>query len=218
MIRDEASEQIALAEGARTVHDPWIHANDWYAAAYRFVCDGIGQGLRALIVVRVKRRGLAVRRQREERRRVDDALHTRGGGRGDHVSQPADVDVVEVLTPAAPDADECRGMNEGVASCCGTLECDAIADVAVERRAGPAGAARRSGEQDEIVMAAGERAGNRLPEIAGAARQEDLHQRSVLSVSAPVLQQVVDRPVHWNLRRPAEALADRGRIAQEERR
>jgi hypothetical protein len=106
VIRDEPADEIAFGEGAGTVNDAGIHPNKRMPVADRFVGDAIRGDLGPLVVVRFDR-GLQIpRRQGQKRRGVHDLTHSmRGRGRED-VPQAADVDIVEVQPPPAPDADE----------------------------------------------------------------------------------------------------------------
>ena len=68
-------------------------------------------------------------------------------------SQTADVHVVEVGGAPPPDADQCRGVGDRVAASGRPLERCAIADVAVDERAGQAAARRAAREHDQLVAA-----------------------------------------------------------------
>ena len=66
-------------------------------------------------------------------------------------------------------------MRDGVAAGGGALERRAIADVAVDRRAGKPAAAGAAREDHEVVPPRGQRAHDGAAEIPGAARHQHFH-------------------------------------------
>ena len=175
MIRDQPSDQVALGERAWTVHHARVHAHQRAAAVNRFGGDAIGGDFRALIIVGEERLRSIARRQRDERRSVQHARSAERRGSGQHVSKTPDVDVVEVFRPAPPDADERGGMRNRVAASCGELDCRAIANVAVDGRAGKTAAAGVAREDDQLVPSRGQRPDDGAAEIPGAARHHHFH-------------------------------------------
>ena len=116
MIVEQPADEIAFGERSRAVDDARVDANQRAAVTHRFVGQPVGGDLRALIVVRLERRWRAHRRQREKRRGVEDARDAERGRGVQHVAQPADVHIVEILRPAAPDADERGHVADRVAA------------------------------------------------------------------------------------------------------
>jgi hypothetical protein len=88
MIGDEPADEVALSEGSRPVDHAGIDADDRRAVEHRFVRQAIRRHLRPLVVVRLDRRGVAARWQRDERRGIQDARNLKGAGGRQHVAQP----------------------------------------------------------------------------------------------------------------------------------
>ena len=65
--------------------------------------------------------------------------------------QTADVHVVEILPPPAPDADERRRMADRAAPGCCAFERRAVAHVAIDERAGQSAARRGAREHHDVV-------------------------------------------------------------------
>jgi hypothetical protein len=106
---------------------------------------------------------------------VEHARHALRIRHVEDVAQAADVDLVEILAPRPPDADERRGVDDRVAAACRALERRAISDVAVDRASRQAAHARVSRKDDDLVPARGQRRNEGPAEIAGSARHENVH-------------------------------------------
>ena len=175
MIRDQASDEIAFGERSGTVDHARIDANDRAAVLHAFIGETIGGELRALIVIGGNRLSPIARCEGHEGRGIQDARHALSGGGVEHVAQSADVDLVEILAAAAPDADERRRVCDGVASDGGALERGPIANVAIDENAGQATACRRAREDHEVVSASRQREDHGATEIPGASGDEHFH-------------------------------------------
>ena len=162
MIRDQPSDQVALGERAGTVHDARVHAHQRAAVADRLVGEhdrrplscadsrwrGAAPSCRAAAARRTTRC-----RARAAVRSVEAAAST--------LRRPPTLTSSKSSRPAPPDADERGGMRNGVAAARGALDCRAIADVAVDGRAGKAAAAGVAREDHQVVPSRGQRPARR---------------------------------------------------------
>src|SRR5919204_183568 len=174
VIRDEATDQVALGERPRSVHNARVDADQGGALANLRVGQTVGGHLGALVVVRLERDRRAARRQRDERRRVDDAWNAVKLGGGDHIAEAAHVHLVEILAPPPPDADERRRMRDRIAARNGALQRAGIANVAVNRSSRQTAAAGGAREDDRLVSSGGERTDDRRV-VGPEARRVDPH-------------------------------------------
>ena len=175
VIRDQPADEVAFRQQAGAVDHTGIYPDQRRAGGDGVGGDAIGSDLRSLVVVGLERRRLVARRQGKKRGRVDDASEAAARGGVEDVLQAADIDVVEILRPRPPDADQRRRVQRRVAAGGGARDRVAVADVAVgeaARQTAPRGRAR---EDDRIVSARRKRADDRLSQVTGAAGDQHLH-------------------------------------------
>ena len=175
MIRDQTADEVAFGERPRSIDNAGIHADHRTAVGDGTVGEPIGRNLRTLIIVRFERRRSPARRNRNERRGVQHARNLQRRRHRQYVPQPADVHIVEVRAPAAPDADERRGVGDRVAAGGRALERGAVADVPIDERARQSASRGAAREDHERMPARLKRRDGGATEVPRAARHEHLH-------------------------------------------
>ena len=175
VIRKQAPDEVAFRQSSGSVDDTGIDAYERRSIGDSLAGHRIRREFRTLVVVPVARAAAVTWRHRQKRRRVDNSPDVGARGRGNHVSQPAHVHIIEVLPAATPDGHERCGVADGIAALRRGVDRRRVTDVSIDELCGQPARTGRPGERDHVVPTRGGRRDQRAAQVTRAAGDQQPH-------------------------------------------
>src|ERR1700730_3787310 len=171
VVGNQPPDEITLSGRSGPVNNARVQPDERETVPLCVTRESIARDLRALVRIRDERRRSPSGWPGKKRRCVHNTRNVKLRGHGEHVSQPADVDVVEIASGLVPNAHERSEMSDRVAIGRGPVERVSVTNIAIDEGSAQSAEGCATGKDHRMVPTPRERARNCSSKIAGAAGQ-----------------------------------------------